>query len=58
MSDRISMANSVMCRSPFLDARLVEFAFSLNNNLKIRKADTKYIIRQAKRNTLPPSISE
>ena len=56
MSDRISMANSVMCRSPFLDARLVEFAFSLNNNLKIRKADTKYIIRQAKRNTLPPSI--
>ena len=50
------MANSVMCRSPFLDYRLVEFAFSLDNNLKIRNAETKYILREAKRNVLPASI--
>jgi asparagine synthase (glutamine-hydrolysing) len=56
MSDRISMANSVVCRSPFLDFRLVEFAFTLDNNLKIRNAETKYILRQAKRGVLPASI--
>jgi asparagine synthase (glutamine-hydrolysing) len=56
MSDRISMANSVVCRSPFLDFRLVEFAFTLDNNLKIRNAETKYILREAKRGVLPTSI--
>jgi asparagine synthase (glutamine-hydrolysing) len=56
MIDRISMSNSVMSRSPFLDYRLVEFAFSLDNNLKIRNGETKYILREAKRNVLPASI--
>ena len=56
MGDNISMANSVVCRSPFLDYRLVEFAFSLNDNLKIRKGVTKYVLREAKRDQLPPSI--
>ena len=56
MGDRISMANSVVTRSPFLDYRLVEFAFGLDNNLKIRNAETKYILREAKRNVLPASI--
>ena len=35
---------------------LVEFAFSLDNNLKIRNGETKYILREAKRNVLPASI--
>ena len=56
MIDRISMSNSVMSRSPFLDFRLMEFAFSLDNNLKIRNGETKYILREAKRNVLPTSI--
>ena len=56
MGDRISMANSIVSRSPFLDYRLVEFAFSLDNNLKIRNAETKYVLREAKRNVLPASI--
>ena len=56
MCDNIGMANSVLSRSPFLDYRLVEFAFSLDNNLKIRKGVTKYILREAKRDQLPPSI--
>ena len=56
MIDRISMANAIISRSPFLDYRLVEFAFSLDNSLKIRNAETKYILRQAKRNVLPASI--
>ena len=41
-----SLANSVVCRSPFLDFRLVEFAFGLDNRLKIRNAETKYILRE------------
>ena len=56
LSDRISMANSVVCRSPLLDHRVVDFAFSLKNDLKIRNGETKYIMREAKRNVLPDSI--
>ena len=56
MGDGISMANSVVCRSPLLDFRLVEFAFSLDNSLKIRKGETKYILRETKRDQLPSSI--
>ena len=36
--------------------RLVEFAFGLDNNLKIRNAKKKYVLREAKRNVLPASI--
>ena len=56
MIDRISMAHAIISRSPFLDYRLVEFAFSLDNSLKIRNAETKYVLREAKRNVLPASI--
>ena len=56
LSDRISMANSVVCRSPLLDHRVVDFAFTLKNNLKIRNGATKYIMREAKRNVLPERI--
>ena len=56
MGDNISMANSVVCRSPFLDYRIVEFAFSLGNSLKIRNGVTKCILRDAKRDQLPASI--
>ena len=56
MGDNISMSNSVVCRSPFLDYRLVEFAFSLGDGLRIRKGVTKYVLREAKREQLPASI--
>ena len=56
MGDRITMANSVVSRSPLFDFRLVEFAFSLDNSLKIREGETKYILRETKRNGLPSSI--
>ena len=56
MGDNIAMANSIAGRSPFLDHRLIEFAFSLDNSLKIRKGVTKYILRESKRDQLPPSI--
>lgn len=45
-NDRISMAFSTELREPFLDYRLVEFAFSLPLDYKIRNGQTKYMLRE------------
>ncbi|MBU4444931.1 asparagine synthase (glutamine-hydrolyzing), partial [bacterium] len=42
VEDRMSMANSVEERVPFLDIDLVNFAFSIPVHLKIRNNQTKY----------------
>jgi len=44
-NDRISMAFSTELREPFLDYRLVEFAFSLPLDFKIRNGQRKYMLR-------------
>ena len=54
--DRNSMAFSIESRVPFLDHNLVEFAFSLPDDDKIHKAQTKYILREALKEELPFSI--
>ncbi len=54
--DRNSMAFSVESRVPFLDHRLVEFAFTLNDEDKIRKTETKYILRESLSKVLPEAI--
>jgi asparagine synthase (glutamine-hydrolysing) len=54
--DRNSMAFSVESRVPFLDHRLVEFAFTLNDEDKIRRTETKYILREALSKVLPEAI--
>ncbi len=55
-ADKNAMAFSVECRFPFLDYRLVEFAFGLNADLKIHKGVTKYILREAMKNHLPAEV--
>jgi asparagine synthase (glutamine-hydrolysing) len=45
-NDRISMAYSTELREPFLDYRLVEFAFSLPLDFKIRNGQTKFMLRE------------
>ena len=50
------MAHSVESRLPFLDHRLVEFAFGLPFDLKMRGAQTKLILRRAFANDLPTEI--
>lgn len=54
--DQMSMAASIESRVPFLDHRLVEFAFGLPSHLKIRHFKTKYLLRQAMKGRLPVEI--
>jgi asparagine synthase (glutamine-hydrolysing) len=55
--DRNSMAFSIETRLPFLDYRLVEFAVGLAPHLKIRNGWTKWALRQAMSDVLPPAIA-
>ena len=54
--DRMSMAHSVEERVPLLDKELVEFAFRLPVELKIKNNQTKYLFRKALEPYLPPKI--
>jgi len=54
--DRLSMAHGVEIRAPFLDWRLVAYAFSLPSTTKIGNGYTKYILRRAMHGILPESI--
>lgn len=55
-ADRNSMAHSREVRLPFLHHGLAEFLFSLPSDLKIRKATTKYIMRETFRDRLPQVV--
>jgi asparagine synthase (glutamine-hydrolysing) len=52
----MSMAASIESRVPFLDHPLVEFTATLPERLKLRGRTTKYILREAMRDFLPPEI--
>ncbi|MDP9314409.1 MAG: asparagine synthase (glutamine-hydrolyzing) [Chloroflexota bacterium] len=59
--DRLNMHFSIESRSPFLDYRVVDFAFSLPDSFKIRQMDdsrvlTKYILRKAFEDIVPKTI--
>ncbi|GGE10608.1 asparagine synthase (glutamine-hydrolyzing) [Psychroflexus salis] len=45
-NDRVSMASTTELREPFLDYRLVEYAFSLPTKMKIRNNQGKYLLRE------------
>ena len=54
--DLMSMANSLEIRSPFLDYKVVDFAFSLPSQYKIDRKLKKKIVQDAFRQMLPPEI--
>lgn len=56
MEDKISMAASIEARLPFLDYRIVEFAFTLDNLLKINSGTTKDVLRKAMYDRLPRKV--
>jgi len=55
-TDRMTMAHSVEARVPFLDYRLVEFAFKIPPRYKLNGMQTKYILKQALHGYLPKNI--
>ncbi len=54
--DRCAMAHALEARSPFLDTALVEFAFGLPDDLRLRGRQTKYLLRRAFADILPAEI--
>ena len=56
--DRASMAVSLEVRAPFLDPRVAEFAASLPSNYKLRGHKTKYILKKAVKELLPPFVTK
>ena len=56
MNDRAAAAFGLENRCPFLDHRIVEFAFRLPTEMKIREFTTKYILRKAARGIVPDAI--
>ncbi|HLA70986.1 MAG TPA: asparagine synthase (glutamine-hydrolyzing), partial [Steroidobacteraceae bacterium] len=55
--DRMSMANSREIRLPFLDSRLIDLLMRAPDSYKLRRGWTKYALRAAMRDLLPPQIT-
>lgn len=54
--DRASMRHGLEARSPFLDHRLVEFALSLRQGLKVRGGGGKMLLKQMLARMLPAEL--
>ncbi|MEK7871473.1 MAG: asparagine synthase C-terminal domain-containing protein, partial [Nitrospirota bacterium] len=54
--DRMSMANSIEARVPYLDSRIVDFAMKIPTSLKIRGMSGKDILKKALSGILPEEI--
>jgi asparagine synthase (glutamine-hydrolysing) len=56
--DRASMATSLEIRAPFLDVELADFLGRVPPRLKLRRFDTKHLLKRAMRGVLPPGIAD
>jgi asparagine synthase (glutamine-hydrolysing) len=54
--DRMSMANSLEVRAPFLDYRVIEFAATLPSNWKIAGRNKKIMLRKTCSRLLPEGV--
>ncbi|HXP84453.1 MAG TPA: asparagine synthase (glutamine-hydrolyzing) [Bryobacteraceae bacterium] len=54
--DRMSMAHSLEVRPPFLDHRIVEFAATLPEHLKIKGGTLKFLLRELMKGRLPATV--
>jgi asparagine synthase (glutamine-hydrolysing) len=55
-TDRMSMAHSLEVRPPFLDHRIVEFAWRLPERMKIRGFQQKFVLKELMRGKLPKAV--
>jgi asparagine synthase (glutamine-hydrolysing) len=56
--DRMAMANSVEGRYPFLDHRVVEFAFKVPPRFRLNGLEEKFILKQAAKSIIPRELIE
>jgi asparagine synthase (glutamine-hydrolysing) len=54
--DRMAMAHSIEGRFPFLDHRLVDWAFHLPDKFKLHNMESKFLLKETFREDLPQSI--
>ena len=54
--DKITMANSIEVRVPFLDEDLVEFALTIPASLKFKKGIAKYVLKKAAEGLIPNEV--
>jgi len=54
--DRASMQFSLESRVPLLDYRLVEFAFNLDESLKVKEGSMKYLLKEVLYDHVPKQI--
>lgn len=52
-ADKMTMANSLELRVPFLDIKIADFASKLPDRLKFRRRVTKYLLRQSVKGIVP-----
>ncbi|AKK11497.1 asparagine synthase (glutamine-hydrolyzing) [Corynebacterium uterequi] len=55
-ADKINMANSLELRVPFLDKEVFELAQTIPHDLKISHGTTKYALRKALEQIVPPHV--
>lgn len=56
--DRAAMGNSLETRMPFLDYRVIDFAWSLPQSMKLRYGQTKWVLRQILYRHVPKALIE
>ncbi len=57
-ADKMTMANSLELRVPFLDKEVAEFSETIPDKLKYKDKKTKYILRQAFSDILPKTTAD
>lgn len=55
-ADKMTMANSIELRVPFLDHKVLEFAASIPSNYKLKGFTTKYILKETIKDDVPKEI--
>jgi asparagine synthase (glutamine-hydrolysing) len=57
-ADKMSMAHSLELRAPFVDHRLIDYVATMPVDMKMRKGQSKWALRQALRHDLPSDVLE